>query len=268
MLPTGSRANRDQRSSHSISTSNLSEKYHQSDQQISSKRAIIHNQSACKQSRNNRVDSSISQTRVSPMNGSQVNVRIHSLSPMPDELIDTGSSLEQPKRIVSTGLIIREILQVVIPALVLALVIHLFLAQATIVYGRSMEPNLSESQRLIIDKLTYRFRTPERNEIVVLNIPTMDEMLVKRIVGLPGERVAIRNGIVYINSIEHEESFQHNLSDYDMPEMTLGPLSYFVLGDNRTNSNDSRVFGSVKRETIVGRVWIRYWPVHELRFFE
>lgn len=186
---------------------------------------------------------------------------------MPDELIESESDVEQPAKALSTGTIIREILQVVVPALLLALVIHLFLAQATVVYGRSMEPNLSESQRLIIDKLSYRFRTPQRNEIVVLNIPTMDEMLVKRIVGLPGERVAIRNGIVYINSIELEESFQHNLSDYDMSEMTLGPLSYFVLGDNRTNSNDSRVFGSVKRETIVGRVWLRYWPLQESRLF-
>ena len=201
--------------------------------------------------------------RLSP----NLNVIVHSATPMPEELTPENIDSDNAEKSLSPGVIVREILQVVVPALLLALVIHLFLAQATVVYGRSMEPNLSESQRLIIDKLTYRIRSPERNDIVVLNIPTMDEMLVKRVVGLPGESVAIRNGIVYINGQELEEDFRHNLSDYDVPEITLGPLSYFVLGDNRTNSNDSRVFGSIKREHIVGRVWLRYWPINQLRFF-
>lgn len=194
-------------------------------------------------------------------------INADSARPMPNDSLTTEQLAHASERKVSPEMLIREILQVVIPALLLALVIHLFLAQATVVYGRSMEPNLSESQRLIIDKLSYRLHTPQRNDIVVLNLPTMDEMLVKRIVGLPGETVAIRNGIVYINGIELEESFQHNLSDYDTPELTLGPLNYFVLGDNRTNSNDSRVFGSVKREHVVGRVWLRYWPMNEVRLF-
>lgn len=262
MQPTGSNANRHRilsqsALSHSVPPASLLKTCSQTNQQIPDQRATVQNIPNYVQSHDKLEGSA----------ASQINVTIHSASPMPDELIESESSAEQSVKTVSTGVIIREILQVVVPALLLALVIHLFLAQATVVYGRSMEPNLSESQRLIIDKLTYRFRTPQRNEIVVLNIPTMDEMLVKRIVGLPGERVAIRNGIVYINGAELEESFQHNLSDYDMPEMTLGPLSYFVLGDNRTNSNDSRVFGSVKRETIVGRVWLRYWPLPEFRLF-
>ncbi|MEM7126955.1 MAG: signal peptidase I [Chloroflexota bacterium] len=174
---------------------------------------------------------------------------------------------QDPVYTLSVGAVFREILQVVLPALVLALVIHLFLAQATVVYGRSMEPNLSEYQRLIIDKLSYRFRVPQRNDIVVLNIPTMNEMLVKRIIGLPGETVEIHSGIVYINGLKLDEGFRHNLSDYDTSPITLGPLSYFVLGDNRTNSNDSRVFGSIKREHIIGRVWLRYWPINQFRLF-
>lgn len=164
-------------------------------------------------------------------------------------------------------LLMQEVIQVVLPALVLALVIHLFLAQATIVYGRSMEPNLFEAQRLIIDKISYRFRTPQRNDIVVINMPIMDEMLVKRIVGLPGETVEIHQGVVLIDGIVLNEAFPHNLSEYDTPEITLGPLQYFVLGDNRGNSNDSRTFGSVQREFIIGRVWLRYWPLKQLRFF-
>lgn len=192
-----------------------------------------------------------------------VRVTIHSATPMVDE----QQQAHDFDNAFSPGMLVREILQVVLPALVLALIIHLFLAQATVVYGRSMEPNLSESQRLIIDKLSYRFHSPRRNDIVVLSIPTMNEMLVKRVVGLPGETIEIHNGVVYVNNQELEEQFQHNLSDYDTVPVTLGPLNYFVLGDNRTNSNDSRVFGSVKREYIVGRVWLRYWPLNQFRLF-
>lgn len=164
-------------------------------------------------------------------------------------------------------LFVQESLQVILPALVLALTVHLFLAQATIVYGQSMEPNLSERQRLIIDKFSYRFQPPARNDIAVLDIPGMDEMLVKRVVGLPGETIEIRNGVVYVNGIASPEPFPHELGYQSMAPMTLGPLSYFVMGDNRDNSNDSRSFGPVKREYILGRVWLRYWPLNALKYF-
>ncbi|MBV7327067.1 signal peptidase I [Chloroflexi bacterium TSY] len=162
---------------------------------------------------------------------------------------------------------VGETLQIVVPALLLAFIIHIFLAQATVVYGRSMEPSLIESQRLIIDKLSYRFRTPQRNDIVVLNIPTMNELLVKRIVGLPGETIEIRNGIVYINNESLDESYPHYTLIQDMEPVLLGPLNYFVLGDNRENSNDSRAFGAIRYEYIVGRVWLRYWPLHQIQRF-
>jgi len=158
-------------------------------------------------------------------------------------------------------------MQVVLPALLLAIVIHMFLAQATVVYGRSMEPSLYEAQRLIIDKISYRFHPPQRNDIVVLDLPVMNEMLVKRIVGLPGETIEIQQGRVFVNNVALPETFPHNLSEYDTLPVTLGPLNYFVLGDNRGNSNDSRAFGSVKREYIVGRVWLRYWPLRQFTLF-
>jgi signal peptidase I len=164
-------------------------------------------------------------------------------------------------------LFFQESLQVILPALVLALTVHLFLAQATIVYGQSMEPNLYERQRLIIDKLSYRLHPPQRNDIVVLDIPGMDEMLVKRIIGLPGETVEIQNGVVYVDGAPIPEPFPHDLGFQSMEPITLGPLSYFVMGDNRENSNDSRAFGPVKREYILGRVWLRYWPLDQLKYF-
>lgn len=178
-----------------------------------------------------------------------------------------SDSTHEPKGASFGWVLFQETVQIVVPALLLALVIHLFFAQATVVYGRSMEPNLIESQRLIIDKISYRFRLPQRNDIVVLDLPTMDELLVKRIVGLPGETVAIRDGDVYIDGIRLDEAFPHHVLSQDMESLTLSPLSYFVLGDNRENSNDSRAFGSVKREHILGRVWLRYWPFQQITRF-
>lgn len=177
------------------------------------------------------------------------------------------SAPAQPHPLAIFQLFLRESLQVILPALALALTVHLFLAQATIVYGQSMEPNLSERQRLIIDKLSYRFQPPHRNDIVVLDMPGMDEMLVKRVIGLPGETVEIRNGVVYIDNEPIPEPFPHELGYQNMAPVTLGPLSYFVMGDNRDNSNDSRTFGPVKREHILGRVWLRYWPLNALTYF-
>jgi signal peptidase I len=160
-----------------------------------------------------------------------------------------------------------EVMQVMAPALVLALVVHLFLAQATIVYGQSMEPNLHPNQRLIVDKLSYRLHSPQRDDIVVVDLPDMEEMLVKRIIALPGERVEVRRGVVHVNGAPIPEPYAHDLTPYDMAPLTLEPLSYFVMGDNRGNSNDSRSFGPITRDEIVGRVWLRYWPLDKFVLF-
>lgn len=164
-------------------------------------------------------------------------------------------------------ILLGESLQVIVPAMFLALLVHLFLAQATVVYGQSMEPNLHEHQRLIIDKLSYQLRAPQRHDIVVLDLPHMDELLVKRIIGLPGEMVEIRHGEVYVNGEPIPEPFPHDLGFQSSPPITLGPLTYYVMGDNRENSNDSRAFGPIHREMILGRVWLRYWPLNQLKAF-
>jgi signal peptidase I len=160
-----------------------------------------------------------------------------------------------------------EGLQVIAPALILALVVHLFLAQATVVFGQSMEPNLHASQRLIVDKISYRLHPPQRDDIVVVDLPEMEEMLVKRVVALPGETVEVRRGVVYVNTVAIPEDYPHDTVEYDMAPLTLGPLNYFVMGDNRGNSNDSRSFGPITRDEIVGRVWLRYWPLDQVTLF-
>ena len=154
-----------------------------------------------------------------------------------------------------------------LPALLLAIVVHLFLAQATIVFGQSMEPNLSPHQRLIVDKLSFRLHAPARNDIVVVDLLTMDDMLVKRVVGLPGETIEVSGGRVLVNGQPLPEPFPHDLGNTTMAPLILGPLEYFVMGDNRDNSNDSRSFGPVHRESIVGRVWLRYWPLDQFHLF-
>ncbi len=176
--------------------------------------------------------------------------------------------VEKPKTSGAVSMaMMRETVQVLFPALIMALTIHLFLAQATIVYGRSMEPNLFERQRLIIDKVTYNFRPPHRNDIVVIKRPEMEELLVKRIIGLPMEKVEIRDGYVYINDERLPEPFSHDQYPQNIPPHTLGPVQYFVLGDNRGNSNDSRSFGPIFKDDIMGRVWFRYWPLNQFHSF-
>jgi signal peptidase I len=114
------------------------------------------------------------------------------------------------------SLLLQEIVQVVLPALILALVVHLYLAQATVVYGQSMEPNLSARQRLIVDKISYRLRAPQRDDIVVLNVPEISDLLVKRIVGLPGEVIEIRDGSVMVNGQTLPEPFPHGTMPQNM----------------------------------------------------
>jgi signal peptidase I len=161
---------------------------------------------------------------------------------------------------------LREVLETVLPAILIALLINVFVGQATRVEGQSMEPNLHTNQRLVVEKVSYRFHGPQRFDVVVIKVPSQgDELLIKRIVGLPGETVEIHDGQVYINGVLLDEPFT---SEQTRPgryaRITVPPLHVFVLGDNRNHSNDSRSFGPVPIENIVGRAWISYWPPENL----
>ncbi len=161
--------------------------------------------------------------------------------------------------------VLRDILETVLPAILIALLINLFLAQATRVYGQSMEPNLHTDQRLVVEKISYRFHPPRRGDIIVLRLPERDsELLIKRVVGLPGETVEIKNSQVYIDGQPLEEPYiQHNTRG-EMASRVVPPLQVFVLGDNRSFSNDSRSFGMVPFDNIVGRAWFCYWPLDQV----
>lgn len=162
---------------------------------------------------------------------------------------------------------IREILETVLPALLIVLVVNLFLAQATRVEGQSMEPNLHNNQRLIIEKVSYHFHPPRRGDIVVIKLPSRhSDPLIKRVVGLPGETIEIRDGYVYINGKILVEPYLEQLTFGNVSPHVIAPEHVFVLGDNRGASNDSRSFGEVKISYIVGRAWFRYWPLDEIGF--
>jgi signal peptidase I len=159
----------------------------------------------------------------------------------------------------------REVLETVLPAILIALLINVFVGQATRVEGQSMEPNLHTNQRLVVEKMSYRFHGPERFDIVVLRIGSQgDELLIKRVVGLPGETVEIRNGQVYVDGEMLDEPFAiGDTRPGRQSSVTVPPLHVYVLGDNRNHSNDSRNFGPVPIENIVGRAWLSYWPLED-----
>jgi signal peptidase I len=185
---------------------------------------------------------------------------------MEEELNGFPEQAESPPPIPSAGRrivrFLREVLETVLPALVIAVLINVFVGQATRVEGQSMEPNLYSDQRLVVEKVSYRFHGPQRLDIVVLEMPSQgDELLIKRVIGLPGETIEIRDGHVYINGQQLQESFTDDITQPGRyGEVTVPPLHVYVLGDNRDRSNDSRSFGPVPIESVVGRAWLSYWP--------
>ncbi|NES23744.1 MAG: signal peptidase I [Symploca sp. SIO3E6] len=140
--------------------------------------------------------------------------------------------------------------------------------------SETMSPTLQVNDRLIIDKLSYSFKAPERGDIVIFH-PTdalkeknFTEALIQRIVGLPGDKIEIKNGKVYINNQPLEEKYIQEPPDYTFNLITVPPDSYFVLGDNRNNSYDSSYWGFVPRENIIGRAVIRYGPLERIGLIE
>ncbi|MDE6516894.1 MAG: signal peptidase I [Acetatifactor sp.] len=168
--------------------------------------------------------------------------------------------------------VLREILSTGLYLLIVLCLTYLviaFVGQRTEVNGASMEPTLSDEDNLIVDKITYRFHDPERFDIIVFPYKFKEKTyFIKRIIGLPGETVQIdEEGKIYINGEILYESYGREVILPDKigvarDPVTLGDNEYFVLGDNRNNSTDSRQadVGNIKRDDIIGRAWLRIWP--------
>ena len=161
----------------------------------------------------------------------------------------------------------RTFFREIIITLFLAVIIF-FVLQATVqsfvVIGSSMEPNLQEGERLIVNKFVYNMHRPERGDIIVFNPPNNQKTdYVKRIIGLPGETVEVKDGAVYINGQRLSEPYVKNTPKYTVSPQKIPNNEYFVLGDNRNNSNDSHNGWTVDEESIIGKTWISIWPPTE-----
>jgi signal peptidase I len=192
---------------------------------------------------------------------------------IPEETLEESESEQKPRiawgRVLRQSLaILRELAETILPAIVIAIFINLFLVQATQVLGQSMEPNLHTHQRVLVEKVTYRFsHAPQRGDIIVIDLDpenTADDLLIKRVIGLPGDVIEIRGGEVYIDNEWLQEPWMTNMGGGNYGPKTIPPLYVFVMGDNRGASNDSRSFGPVPVDNIVGRAWFSYWPPEEM----
>jgi len=165
-----------------------------------------------------------------------------------------------------------ELLKFALVAVVIVVPVRLFVAQPFIVSGASMVPTFQNGQYLIIDELTYHFASPKRGDVIVFRYPKdPSQFFIKRIIGLPGETVTIRNSGVSItktdgSTVAVDDSYVENRGNGN-DTVTLPAEQYFVMGDNRPESSDSRVWGALPRTQIVGRVFARLLPLQSLSIF-
>ncbi len=163
-------------------------------------------------------------------------------------------------------------IQSIVITILLAFLLRVFVVQPFVVDGSSMEPNFHNGQYIIIDKLSYRFRDVKRGEVVVLHPPVAtSENYIKRVIGLPGETVEVKDGEVFINTTKLDEPYlgseQHNTTPFNTDKpVTLGTDEYFVMGDNREHSSDSRDWGKLNKSAIEGRTWFIVFPLSDFSF--
>lgn len=173
-----------------------------------------------------------------------------------------------------------DIIETIVVALAIFVVIYLFLVQPHQVNGNSMWPNFLDEEYLLTDKFSYRIEEPKRGDVIIFHAPPgarcpqeLNCDYVKRIIALPGESVVITNGKVIVNGSELKESYLPEFPQFETTTpgneafvLEMGNNEYFVLGDNRGHSSDSRAWGSVPKENIVGKAWFRYWPPKRMGF--
>lgn len=161
---------------------------------------------------------------------------------------------------------LSELVNVALLAALIVLPLRLFVAQPFIVSGSSMDPTFTNGDYLIVDQLSYRLNNPDRGDVIIFRYPQdPSKYFIKRVIGLPGETVTVAGSITTITGPDHDkplvldESFVEFASSNDVT-VTLGENEYFVMGDNRRASSDSRVWGPLPRDNIVGRAFLRLLP--------
>lgn len=170
-----------------------------------------------------------------------------------------------------------DFVETIVIALAIFVVVYRFLFQPHQVKGNSMFDNFHDGEYLLTDKVTYRFRPPRRDEVIVFKAPQNEDYdYIKRIIALPGDRIEIKQGQIYVNGTLLNESAylderittHAGLYAKEGQTLTVPAGEYFVMGDNRNNSSDSREWGPVPAANIVGRAWLRYWPLNKIGVVE
>lgn len=169
----------------------------------------------------------------------------------------------------------KELMRFFLLALVIVVPVRVFIAQPFIVQGASMQPTFESGEYLIIDQLSYRFHAPERGDVVVFKYPRDPrQFFIKRIIGLPKETVVVTDEAIHITNAEHpngftiDESYISSIESFDSYlKITLAHDEYFVMGDNRPASSDSRVWGALPEKNILGRAFLRVLPLRSFNIF-
>ncbi len=187
---------------------------------------------------------------------------------------DTQTVSEKEKSFLyKASVFFLELIKIALLAGITIGLVRYFLFKPFYVKGQSMEPNFHEKDYLIIDEISYRFRSPERGEVIVFKSPVGKDFYLKRILGLPGERIRVENNKVIIYNEANPQGFvveENYLAEKTEGSInqTLGENEYFVMGDNRDASYDSRRFGPILTSDIVGKAWFRGWPFSRVSFFK
>jgi len=156
--------------------------------------------------------------------------------------------------------VLREVVETVLLALMIFLGIRVFVLQFKI-EGTSMSPTLADGEYILVNRLAYRlFSEPRRGDIVVFESWTPGKDYIKRVIGLPGQRIEVRDMQVFIDGERIDEAYLPPTTTTGSSSVVLGPDQYFVMGDNRDNSQDSRALGALQADKIIGKAWLIYWP--------
>ena len=190
-----------------------------------------------------------------------------------NENLSTNKAVEQPQSKKGVSFFM-EILKFAIIASVIVVPLRLYIAQPFVVSGASMDPTFETGEYLIVDQLSYHFEAPKRESVIVFRYPNdKTKFFIKRIIGLPGETVEMHGTQVTIKNVEnpkgillHEKYVAVKNEKTDNFSMTLGNDEYFVMGDNRPQSFDSRMFGSIEQNLVVGRAFVIIWPFGATKF--
>lgn len=172
--------------------------------------------------------------------------------------------------------LLSENVRLVAVALAIALSVRFFIAEPRYIPSPSMVPTLEVGDRLLVEKISYRMRSPQPGEIVVFEPPpqlqsygySAKQAFIKRVIGLPGQSVKVTNGRVFVNGAPLDEPYILEAPNYEMPQVKVPADSLFMMGDNRNDSNDSHVWGFLPKENAIGRAVFRFWPLEKAGLVE